>query len=188
MREGQALAHVDRVEVNLSGRSLDDAGLPAYIEARLAELGVEPSRLVLEVTETAAIANMEDAARFAARLREAGCAFALDDFGTGFGSFYYLKHLPLDYLKLDGDFIRDLPNAPTDQVMVRAMVEVAAALGLRTIAECVQDEQTIALLQEYGVDLAQGWHVGRPRPLRPDGTRTGAELRGSAAARGARGR
>jgi EAL domain-containing protein (putative c-di-GMP-specific phosphodiesterase class I) len=97
-------------------------------------------------------------------LKRLGCRFALDDFGAGFGSFYYLKYLPLDFLKIDGDFIRDLASSPVDQVLVRGVVEVARGLGMETIAECVEDAETLALLSEYEVDYAQGFHVGRPRP------------------------
>ena len=93
-----------------------------------------------------------------------GCEFALDDFGAGFGSFYYLKHLPVDYLKIDGEFVRGLPRSQIDQRMVKAMVEIARGLELRTIAECVETAETLELLQEYGVDFAQGYHLGRPGP------------------------
>ena len=154
-----------RVEINLSQVSIDDPELPDFIEEQLAIARVEPSRLIFEITETAAVANMEDAARFAERLRAAGCGFALDDFGTGFGSFYYLKHLPIDYVKIDGDFIRELPDAPTDQLMVQAMVKVSKGLDMKTIAEWVTDDATVTLLRSYGIDLAQGFHLGRPRPL-----------------------
>jgi EAL domain-containing protein (putative c-di-GMP-specific phosphodiesterase class I) len=120
---------------------------------------------VFEVTETAAIVNVEGARRFALRLAELGCQFALDDFGAGFGSFYYLKHLPFDCLKIDGDFIRHLPASPSDQLTVKAIVEIARGLGKQTIAEYVEDEPTLRLLRDYGVDCAQGFHIGRPAPI-----------------------
>ena len=120
--------------------------------------------LVFEITETAAIANMDQARSLATRLRTLGCRFALDDFGSGFSSFWYLKHLPLDYVKIDGDFVRNLASDPADAVVVRAMVQIARGLGLRTIAEFVEDERTRELLAELGVDYAQGDHVGVPRP------------------------
>jgi EAL domain-containing protein (putative c-di-GMP-specific phosphodiesterase class I) len=125
---------------------------------------VPPESLIFEATETAAIESIAQSAEFARRIRELGCGFALDDFGAGFGSFYYLKHLPVDYLKIDGDFIRNLPVSRVDQVMVRGMVEVAEGLGVRTIAEFVGDARTVELLREYGVDYVQGFHVGRPAP------------------------
>jgi EAL domain-containing protein (putative c-di-GMP-specific phosphodiesterase class I) len=110
---------------------------------------------------------MDEAVEFATRLSRLGCGFALDDFGRGFGSFYYLKHLPLNYLKIDGDFIRNLAQNLVDQQVVKAVVQVAKALGYKTIAEYVQDEATVLALRHYGVDYMQGYHVGRPRPLNP---------------------
>ena len=152
------------LEVNLSGRSIGDPELPRVVEAELEATGIDASRLVLEITETAAIANMDQARELATRLRALGCRFALDDFGSGFSSFWYLKHLPLDYVKIDGDFVRNLASDPADAVVVRAMVQIARGLGLRTIAEFVEDEGTLGLLAELGVDYAQGDHVGVPRP------------------------
>jgi diguanylate cyclase (GGDEF)-like protein/PAS domain S-box-containing protein len=153
------------LEINLSGKSVGDPELPELIEQRVHETGVDPRKLVFEITETAAIANMEDASTFAKRLTRLGCRFALDDFGAGFGSFYYLKYLPLDYLKIDGDFIEDLVHSPLDQRMVKAMVEVARGLEMKTIAEYVGDERSMALLREFGVDYAQGFHLGKPKPV-----------------------
>ncbi|HEX4717926.1 MAG TPA: EAL domain-containing protein [Thermoleophilaceae bacterium] len=156
-----------KLEVNISAKSIADPDLTAMIEAELSESGIDPSLLILEITETTAIANMDEAVEFATRLSRLGCGFALDDFGRGFGSFYYLKHLPLNYLKIDGDFIRNLAHNLVDQQVVKAVVQVARALGYQTIAECVQDEATILALRHYGVDYMQGYHVGRPRALRP---------------------
>jgi diguanylate cyclase (GGDEF)-like protein/PAS domain S-box-containing protein len=150
------------MEVNVSARSIVDADFPMTIERALEEASVDPASLVFEITETAAIANMEQARRFASRIREMGCEFALDDFGAGFGSFYYLKHLSVDYLKIDGEFVRGLARSQIDQRMVRAMVEIARGLELRTIAECVESAESLQLLREYGVDFAQGYHLGRP--------------------------
>jgi EAL domain-containing protein (putative c-di-GMP-specific phosphodiesterase class I) len=137
------------------------------IVREVAAAPIDHSKLVIEVTETAAIVNVERARSFAHRLATLGCQFALDDFGAGFGSFYYLKHLPFDALKIDGDFIRHLPSSPADQLTVKAIVDIARGMGKRTIAEFVEDEETLALLHELGVDYAQGYHVGRPEPL-PD--------------------
>jgi EAL domain-containing protein (putative c-di-GMP-specific phosphodiesterase class I)/FixJ family two-component response regulator len=150
--------------VNVSARSIDEPDFPMAIERALEEASIDPGSLVLELTETAAIANMERARRFATRIREMGCEFALDDFGAGFGSFYNLKHLPVDYLKIDGEFVRGLPRSQIDQRMVKAMVEIARGLDLRTIAECVETAETLELLREYGVDFAQGYHLGHPEP------------------------
>ncbi|RKQ87111.1 PAS domain S-box-containing protein/diguanylate cyclase (GGDEF)-like protein [Solirubrobacter pauli] len=154
-----------RIEVNLSGRSIGDPELPELIEREIALTGIDPARLVFEITETAAITNMRDAQTFAERLKQLGCRFALDDFGAGFASFYYLKHLPLDYLKIDGDFVKGLTTSDTDQVVVKAMVDIARGLGLKTIAEFVEDAETVARLREHGVDHAQGYHYGRPEPM-----------------------
>jgi diguanylate cyclase (GGDEF)-like protein len=151
-----------RLEVNLSGKSFADHELLPLIERELATANVDPADLVLEVTETAAIANLDEARRFVQKLKGLGCGFALDDFGVGFSSFAHLKYLPVDYLKIDGSFIRDLPRSQVDQHLVRAIVSVAHALGKKTIAEFVGDDETLRLLREYGVDYAQGFHVGPP--------------------------
>jgi diguanylate cyclase (GGDEF)-like protein/PAS domain S-box-containing protein len=156
-----------KLEVNISAKSIGDPELTALIEEELSESGINPSLLILEITETTAIANMDEAVDFATRLSRLGCGFALDDFGRGFGSFYYLKHLPLNYLKIDGDFIRNLAHNLVDQQVVKAVVQVATALGYKTIAEYVQDEATVLALRHYGVDFMQGYHVGRPRALNP---------------------
>jgi EAL domain-containing protein (putative c-di-GMP-specific phosphodiesterase class I) len=134
------------------------------LESELESTGIDPSRLVIEVVEQTAIANLDAARRFAQRVKELGCKFALDDFGAGLGSFYYLKYLPFDYLKIDGDFIHSLPSNRTDQLVVQAVADIARGLGKRTIAEFVGDDDTLALLQDCGVDLAQGYHLGRPGP------------------------
>jgi EAL domain-containing protein (putative c-di-GMP-specific phosphodiesterase class I) len=152
-------------DVNISAKSLGNTDLPANIARRLADTGVDPSRLVFEVTETAAIVNVDRAKQFARRLAELGCGFALDDFGAGFASFYYLKHLPFDYLKIDGEFVEGLADSGTNQLVVQAIVSIARGLGKKTIAECVGDEATLGLLRSYGVDFAQGFHLGRPVPV-----------------------
>ena len=153
------------LEVNLSGRSLgDDATLQAVRDG-LQRTGVEPRRLIFEITETAAVANIPSAQRFALELQQLGCRFALDDFGAGFGSFYYLKHLPFDFVKIDGEFVRKCATDRTDQVMIAAVVEVARGLGKQTIAEFVGDQAVMDHLREAGVDLAQGFHIGPPGPL-----------------------
>jgi len=154
-----------RLEVNVSGNSVDDPELLSLVQKELAASSVDPDDLILEITETAVISNMDEARRFAETLSRVGCRFALDDFGTGFGSYYYLKHLPLHYIKIDGDFIRNLAHSPTDQLMVRAMVQVAQGLGMKTVAEFVEDAETVEFLRAYGVDFAQGYHIGRPAPV-----------------------
>jgi EAL domain-containing protein (putative c-di-GMP-specific phosphodiesterase class I) len=153
------------LEVNLSGRSMGDPQLFELLERELKRTRIDASRLVLEITETAAIENMEEARAFAERLAALGCRLALDDFGSGFGSFYYLKHLPFDYLKIDGDFVRNLTRTAVDQAVVRSIVQIAESVGYETIAEFVSDEATLQAVREYGVHFAQGYHIGVPEPI-----------------------
>ena len=142
-----------------------DEQLLPLVRRELAATGADPHNLVFEVTETAAISSIPEAQHFVSELKELGCRFALDDFGAGFSSFHQLKHRDVDYLKIDGSFIRDLVKSEVDQHLVRAMVELARALGKETIAEFVEDEETVALLRKLGVDYAQGYHVGEPKDL-----------------------
>jgi diguanylate cyclase (GGDEF)-like protein/PAS domain S-box-containing protein len=159
-------APAPRVGINLSGESIvGDPHLLEMIEQEIERSGVDPGKLIFEVTETAAIANMPEATQFARGLTGLGCSLALDDFGTGFGSFYYLKHLPVSYVKLDGEFIQNLPRSEVDEHMVKAIVGVSRALGIKTVAESVADEETIGLLHKHRVDYAQGFYVGKPAPL-----------------------
>jgi diguanylate cyclase (GGDEF)-like protein/PAS domain S-box-containing protein len=151
-------------EVNLSGHSTGDEQLLRLIKGELEQAGVAPDRLILEITETAAIASIDQARRFAQALRDLGCRFALDDFGAGFGSFYYLKHIPVDFLKIDGDFVRS-PRSKADDLVVESIVHMARGLGKQTIAEFVEDEGTLEALRAQGVDYAQGFHIGRPGPV-----------------------
>ncbi len=154
-----------RLEVNLSGRSVGDPELPAFIADQIAAARAEPSQIVFEVTETAAIDSLHAAQDFAQSLRDLGCMFALDDFGSGFSSFVYLKHLPIDYVKIDGDFIRGLAHSASDQLFVQAIVGIARGLGKRTIAEFVEDRRTAELCRDLEVDYLQGFHIGRPVPV-----------------------
>jgi diguanylate cyclase (GGDEF)-like protein/PAS domain S-box-containing protein len=155
-KQGRVLSLV----INLSGKAFADAELLPMITRELTETAISPRSLVLEITETAAITNIYQAERLVNTLRNLGCRVGLDDFGVGFASFYHLKHLPVDYLKIDGSFIRNLPRDPVDQQLVRAMVAVARGLGKETIAEFVSDDETVRLLRDYGVDFAQGFHIG----------------------------
>jgi PAS domain S-box-containing protein len=159
------IARERRVEVNLSAQSIGDPGLPGFVEARLTEVGADPSNLVFEITETAAAEDLDQAGRLAERLSELGCGFALDDFGTGYGSFTYLKHLPVRYIKIDTEFVRTLRADSPDRQVVSAIVDVARNFGIQTIAEGVESEEIAELLRALGVDYAQGYHFGRPAPL-----------------------
>jgi diguanylate cyclase (GGDEF)-like protein len=155
-------ADIPRLAVNVSGRSLDDAQLPAFIASELARHGVSAQRLQVELTETAAVSDLDDARRFIEALKALGCGISLDDFGTGFASFAYLKHLQVDSIKIDGLFIRDLAHDRENQLFVRAIVTVARGLHRTTIAECVEDEATLKLLAGIGVDYVQGFHLEKP--------------------------
>lgn len=161
----QALRPDFCLEVNLSGKALTDSELLPLIKREIARTGINPACLVLEITETAACTDTVLGRQFVHTLQEIGCRFALDDFGSGFSSFSYLKELPVDYLKIDGSFIRNLVRDPVDQQLVRGMIQVARGLGRQTIAECVEDGETLALLQEMGIDYAQGYYIGHPQPM-----------------------
>lgn len=148
--------------VNLSGQSLDAANMANDICQLLAQYQVDPRSLVFEIAEAAALANLSAANRLINQLREIGCRFALDDFGTGFSSFHHLKRLPVDFIKIDGQFILDMTHDPIDRAIVTSINDVAHSFGKRTIAESVEDKQVLDLLRSVGVDYVQGYYVGRP--------------------------
>jgi diguanylate cyclase (GGDEF)-like protein len=150
------------LHVNISGASITDLSVLEFIERRLDEGEADPARCTFEITQTARVEDYDVAAGFADRLSEFGCEVAIDDYGAGFGPFAYLQKVPFDVIKIDGTFIQNLPRNDADQLTVKAIVEIARGLGKRTIAEFVEDEATRTLLQEYGVDMAQGYHLGRP--------------------------
>ena len=158
---------VSAIALNISGRSLSEPGLPQYIIDQLKHQGVQPARLVVELTETSAVSDLHDAQRLIDALRSAGCKVCLDDFGSGFSSFTYLKHLDVDMVKIDGQFIRDLPADRSNQVFVRAMVDVARGLHKTTVAESVEDARTLEMLHAFGVDYAQGYHLEKPQERHP---------------------
>jgi diguanylate cyclase (GGDEF)-like protein len=148
--------------INLSGQSVCDPALADFIIGMLRRFEVDPQNICFEVTETVAIANFSTAIEFINRLRGLGCRFALDDFGSGLSSFGYLKRLPLDFLKIDGLFVRDMLDDPVDLAMVRTIYDVAKVLKLQTIAEWVEDQETLDTLKSIGIDYAQGFHISRP--------------------------
>jgi diguanylate cyclase (GGDEF)-like protein/PAS domain S-box-containing protein len=151
--------------VNVSAKSVTDPTLPEFVARELGNAGIDGRGLCVEVTETAAIVNLDRAKRFAHALADLGCEFALDDFGAGFASFYYLKHMAFDFIKIDGEFIRDLADSRVNQLVVRSVVAIARGMGKRTIAESVESADSLALLRGYGVDFAQGFYVAKPQPL-----------------------
>lgn len=151
--------------INLSGGSINDEDTLAYIGQKLDECRIPPGMISFEITETAAIANLASASYFIRTLKQAGCQFSLDDFGSGLSSFAYLKNLPVDYLKIDGAFVRDLATDPIDRAMVQAINQIGQVMGLKTIAEFVENDRVLGLLREIGVDFAQGYGIARPTPL-----------------------
>ncbi len=153
-----------RLALNLSGRSLDDEETMQTLRQCLAQQGVPGDRFILEITESAALADIKSAARLMARYRELGCTFSLDDFGVGYTSFQYLKELPVDSVKIDGSFIVGLKRNRDDQVFVKALTEAVHGFGKKVVAEFVEDGETLEMLQEYDVDYAQGNYIGRPSP------------------------
>ena len=156
------VATIPALAVNISGRSFGEPRLPQYIADELRSHDVAPHRLLVELTETSAVADLHDAQRFIETLRQTGCRVSLDDFGTGFSSFAYLKYLQVDSVKIDGLFIRSLPSDYENQLFVRAIVSVARGLHKTTIAECVEDEETLTMLNAFGVDYVQGYFFERP--------------------------
>ncbi len=148
--------------LNLSGYVFDDPELVAFICTNLEKYRLDPSSVILEITEQVAVRHLEQARGLIQDLMKVGCRFALDDFGAGFSSFNYLKHLPVDFIKIDGGFIRNMANDTVDQAMVKSIIQVARAVGKKTIAEYVHDEETLAMLCQLGVDYAQGFHIGKP--------------------------
>ena len=151
--------------INLSGASVNNERFVDFLQSQLTRYLIEPQTICFEITETAAIANLSQAAQLIESLKELGCCFALDDFGTGMSSLAYLKNLPVDYLKIDGSFIRNLLADPISCLMVESFNRISHAMGIQTIAEFVENEATLSKLRELGVDYAQGYAIARPSPL-----------------------
>lgn len=163
--QGDALDQIDTIAVNLSGQSISDSSFHQFMQELITDSGVDVRKLCLEITETSAITNLADAGAFIEGMRQRGVRMALDDFGAGASSFGYLKTLPVDYLKIDGQFIKALVADPLDQATVRCFCEVARVLGIKTVAEFVETEATLQALRQLGVDYAQGYLVHKPAPL-----------------------
>jgi diguanylate cyclase (GGDEF)-like protein/PAS domain S-box-containing protein len=156
---------IDLCAINLSGASVGDERFLQFVREQLDRFDVPRHTICFEITETVAIANLDKAARFIRELKELGCRFSLDDFGAGMSSFAYLKHLPVDFLKIDGVFVKDMADDPIDRAMVEAINNVGHVMGKQTIAEFVDGERVMTALREIGVDYAQGFGVARPRPF-----------------------
>jgi EAL domain-containing protein (putative c-di-GMP-specific phosphodiesterase class I) len=157
--DGYALA------INVSGTSLNDDKFLAFVLHELARYELKQGAICFEITETAAISNLSVAAHFMSEVKKHGCKFSLDDFGSGLSSFTYLKNLPVDYLKIDGHFIKQITGDPIDQTMVKAITEVGNAMGIRTVAEHVESREVLDVLASIGVQYAQGYYVAEPRPV-----------------------
>jgi diguanylate cyclase (GGDEF)-like protein/PAS domain S-box-containing protein len=158
-------AGLETISINLSGTSVTDAGFLDFIKNELHTHKVPPAVVCFEITETAAIANLDAAAGFIHELKRMGCRFALDDFGSGLSSFSYLKNLPVDYLKIDGSFVKDMETNAIDCAMVSSIHQIGSVMGTKTIAEFVENDGILGKLAEIGVDYAQGYGIARPRPL-----------------------
>ncbi len=171
-----AIAEPDNTlfSINLSAHSLSDAGLPKFITRLLDRTGIAPSRLMFEITETAAIGDLGATAALVSLLRTLGCRTAIDNFGAGYSSFAYLRHLPVDYIKLDGALIRQMQQDPVMHTIARSIIDIAAATGRRTIAEQVETAAEQRMLIDMRVDYLQGYHTGRPEPLWPKTDRASA--------------
>ncbi len=153
------------ITINLSGQSLTNMNFLNTVIAQIKEYKINASKICFEITETAAISNLRAATAFISKLRELGCRFALDDFGSGLSSFGYLKNLQVDYLKIDGMFVKDIVDDPIDHAMVKSINDIGHVMGMKTIAEFVENDAIKGMLREIGVDYAQGYYIGRPQPF-----------------------
>ena len=168
IEKGHAIP-IQTCSINLSGKSIGDDSFLDFLRTQAAVAGVPYNAFCFEVTETAAVANLPKAVHFIEQLRALGCRFSLDDFGAGMSSFAYLKHLPVDYLKIDGGFVKDMLDDPIDKAMVEAINDIGHVMGKKTIAEFVENKEVLAALREIGVDYAQGFGVAKPVPFGPGG-------------------
>ncbi|MDP3845068.1 MAG: DUF1631 family protein [Pseudomonas sp.] len=157
--------HASGVSINLSGSSLNDDKLLGFIEALFEQYPLPAEKICFELTETTAVANLTKTADFVRHLQKFGCTFSIDDFGTGFSSYEYLKRLPMDFVKIDGGFVKEIERSPSDLAMVKSINEIAHVLGRKTIAEYVETNSIRQQLAEMGIDYVQGYGVERPRPL-----------------------
>jgi len=167
IRKLAELSHAGKavsLSINLSGKSVGDAELLALIKNELTATNVDPALIIFEITETAAFQNFSLVQHFMHEVKKLGCRFALDDFGVGFSSFYYIKQLEIDYLKIDGSFIRHILDSENDKVFVQALIEISRVYKMQVIAEWVENAEVIAVLKKMGVHYGQGYYFGRPTP------------------------
>ena len=165
LQQAKRVAAPCACSINLSGRSLCESRFLEFVIAEIGRSGVDPINIAFEITETAAVANFAQAQHFIVALRRMGCRFALDDFGSGLSSFAYLKHLPVDFLKIDGNFVRDMATDQIDHAMVEAINQLGHVMGIQTIAEYVETPEVLEKLKMVGVDYAQGFAIGYPVPI-----------------------
>ena len=163
--QGDKLSQIGLVAINLSGQSITDSIFLSFVKEQFSKYRVPFKLICFEITETTAISNLSKAGYFIEALRQEGCRFALDDFGSGMSSFGYLKHLPVDFLKIDGEFVRDIINDEVDRAMVKSINEIGQLMGKYTVAEYVESEEILVLLQSIGVDYVQGFAIDKPSPL-----------------------
>ncbi len=159
------MENLDKASINVSGHSLGDEGFMNFLEQAFVKYDVPPNKICFEITETMAITRMDKTLEFIFKYKEKGCLFALDDFGTGFSSYAYLKELPVDYLKIDGFFVRNIASDPVDKAMVQSIQQVASMMKIKTIAEFVENEETLEVLQDLGIHYSQGYLVHKPELL-----------------------
>jgi EAL domain-containing protein (putative c-di-GMP-specific phosphodiesterase class I) len=164
-RGGMKLPPGRSVAINIAGQTLADAEFLEFVVDCFDHSGANPSDVCLEVTESSVVANLDHARRFIAVLHGMGCEFALDDFGSGLSSFSTLRTLPMDYLKIDGSFIRNLAVDSVNQAMVQAMIELSRSLNFRIVAEQVEDQKSLEAAKKMGIDFVQGFVIARPQPL-----------------------
>jgi EAL domain-containing protein (putative c-di-GMP-specific phosphodiesterase class I) len=156
---------VSFISINLSGQSIADPSVLKLIKRQLEVTGIEANKICFEITETAAISNIAMATQLISTLKQLGCRFALDDFGSGLSSFGYLKNLPVDYLKIDGMFVKDIVDDAIDHAMVKSINEIGQIMGMKTIAEFVECDEIKELLRDIGVNYAQGFGISKPIPF-----------------------
>ena len=164
----QRLGKPVALSVNVSAVTINRPEVAEHTLAALAAAGVPPELLMVELSETGRSSDLPLAREFAACLHDGGCKLALDDFGAAFATLQYVKHIPFDVIKIDGEYIRDLPTSPADQLIVRCVAEIIHGVGAQAVAEFVGDQETVELLREFGIAYGQGYYLGRPEPLRLD--------------------
>jgi EAL domain-containing protein (putative c-di-GMP-specific phosphodiesterase class I) len=165
LAEANNLACTGLVNINLSPQTLSDPLFISFAHSCLLDYGIAPEKVCFEITEYSALNNFTQVLGYINKLRDLGFSFALDDFGSGFASFDYVKRLPVDFIKIDGQFIKDINKDAADKTMVRAITDIAHTLGKQVIAESIEDDETVKILRQFGIDFGQGYYLGKPMAL-----------------------